>query len=266
MIIIGERINGMFKAVKEAIATRDEAAIQDLALRQLAEGADMLDINVGTAAADPVDAMRWLVTTVRAVTSAPLSIDSPNFDTVRAGLEACDGEKMINSTTGQEAALDRFLPLAKEHDAAVVALCIDENGVPVDVDGRCAVALQVLAKAMEYDISPEKLYIDPIVIPVKADQKTPGIVLESIAQFHSLADPAPHIVVGLSNLSQGAVDRKLINRVFLTMAIGVGLDAAIVDPLDTELMDAMITAELLMNKTIYSDSFLAAYRQKYQTA
>lgn len=262
MIIIGERINGMFKAVKQAIEERDAAAIQDLALRQITEGADMLDINVGTAAADPIDAMRWLVTSVREVTKVPLSIDNPNFETVKAGLEACTGEKMINSTTGQIAALERFLPLAKEHDASVVALCIDENGVPVDVDGRIAIALTVLAQAMEYDISPDKLFIDPIVLPVKAEQKGPGLVLESIAQFHALADPAPHIVVGLSNLSQGAVDRKLINRTFLAMAIGVGLDAAIVDPLDIELMDQMITAELLMNRTIYSDSFLKAYRQR----
>ncbi|MHB9130855.1 MAG: dihydropteroate synthase [Armatimonadota bacterium] len=262
MNIIGERINGMFKAVKQAIEERDQQAIQDLALRQLAEGADMLDINVGTAAANPIDAMDWLVKTVREVTNAPLSIDSPSFETVKAGLEACTGAKMINSTTGQETELDKFLPLAKEHDAAVVALCIDENGVPVDVDGRVEIAFRVIAKAMEYDIATDKLFIDPIVLPVKAEQKGPGLVLQSISQFAALSDPAPHIVIGLSNLSQGAVDRKLINRTFLTMAIGVGLDAAIVDPLDVELMDAMIAAELLMNKAIYSDSFLKAYRQR----
>jgi 5-methyltetrahydrofolate corrinoid/iron sulfur protein methyltransferase len=115
---------------------------------------------------------------------------------------------------------------------------------------------------MEYDIPTDKLYIDPIVLPVKADQTGPGMVLESIAQFKVLADPCPHILIGLSNLSQGSVDRKLINRTFLTMAIGAGLDSAIVDPLDVELMDGMIAAEMLMNRTIYSDSFLKAYRQK----
>jgi len=262
MIIIGERINGMFKAVKQAIQDGDKAAIQDLALRQLAEGADMLDINVGTAAEDPVAAMTWLVKTTREVTNAPLSIDSPNLPTVRAGLEACSGEKMINSTIGSDAALDIFLPLAKEHDAYVVALSIDDKGVPVTVDGRCEIALRVVAKAMEYDIPLDKLFLDPIVIPVKAQQTGPGMVLEAIKQFTMIADPAPHIVVGLSNLSQGSIDRKLINRTFLTMAVGMGLDAAILDPLDTELMDAAITAEMLMNKTIYNDSFLKAYRQK----
>ena len=262
MIIIGERINGMFKAVGKAIQEKDKAAIQDLAKRQLAEGADMLDINVGTATAEPAEAMKWLVESVREVTDATLSIDNPNFDTVKAGLEACSGAKMINSTTGSVEELDKFLPLAKEQSASVVALCIDDKGVPVDVEGRCEIALRVVAKAMEYEIPLENLYIDPIVLPVKADQTGPGMVLESIKQFSVLADPPPHIVVGLSNLSQGAVDRKLINRAFLAMAVGVGLDAAILDPLDTELMDTVIAAEVLMNRAIYSDSFLKAYRQQ----
>lgn len=262
MIIIGERINGMFKVVNQAIQDRDKGVIQDLAQRQLAEGADMLDINVGTASANPVEAMKWLVGAVREVTDAPLSIDSPNFETMKAGLEACSGAKMINSTTGQEEALDKFLPLAKEHDASVVALCIDERGVPVNVDGRCEIALRVLAKTMEHEIPIDNLYIDPIILPVKADQRGPGIVLESIRQISALADPSPHIVVGLSNLSQGAVDRKLINRTFVAMAIGAGLNAAILDPLDTDLMDMVIASEVLMNRAIYSDSFLKAYRQR----
>lgn len=262
MIIVGERINGMFKAVNQAIQDKDKAAIQDLARRQIAEGADMLDINVGTAAAEPAAAMTWLVETVREVTDVPLSIDNPNLNTMKAGLAACSGAKMINSTTGQEEALETFLGLAKEHDASVVALCIDEKGVPVDVDGRCEIAMRILAKAMEFEVPIENLYIDPIVLPVKADQTGPGKVLASIKQFADLSDPPPHIIIGLSNLSQGAVDRKLINRTFLAMAIGAGLDAAILDPLDTELMDTMIAAEVLMNRAIYSDSFLKAYRQK----
>ena len=108
----------------------------------------------------------------------------------------------------------------------------------------------------------DDLYVDPIVLPVKASQAGPGVVLECIKQFSVLSDPPPHIIIGLSNLSQGSADRKLINRTFLAIAVGVGLDAAILDPLDTELMDATITAEMLMNRAIYSDSFLKAYRQR----
>ena len=259
MIIIGERINGMFNAVKQAIQDRDKTVIQQIAQRQLAAGANLLDINVGASTATPVEVMRWLVETVREVTDAPLSIDTPNYETMKAGLDACSGAKMINSTTGAEDKLDMFLPLAQEHNAMVVAICIDENGVPVSVEGRCEIAFRVIAKAMEYDIPTDHLYIDPIILPVKADQKIPSMVLESIKLFGSLTDPAPHIVIGLSNLSQGATERKIINRTFLTMGISQGLDAAILDPLDQELMHAMMTAELLMNKAIYSDSFLTAY-------
>jgi 5-methyltetrahydrofolate corrinoid/iron sulfur protein methyltransferase len=206
--------------------------------------------------------MKWLVETVREATDVCLSIDNPNLGTIKAGLEACTGTKMINSTTGSEEALDTFFPLAKQHNAAIIALCIDEKGVPVSVDGRCEIALRIVAKAMEHDIAMDDLYVDPIVLPVKASQIGPGVVLECIKQFSVLADPAPHIIVGLSNLSQGTADRKLINRVFLAMAIGAGLDAAILDPLDTDLMDAMIAGEMLMNRAIYSDSFLKAYRQR----
>lgn len=262
MIIIGERINGMFKAVNQAIQDKDKAAIQDLARKQIAEGADMLDINVGTASSEPQAAMAWLVETVREVTDVTLSIDNPNLATMKAGLEACTGAKMINSTIGSDAALDTFLGLAKEHNASVVALCIDDKGVPVDVDGRVEIAMRAISKAMEFDMPIDSLYIDPIVLPVKADQSAPGKVLEAIKQFAILSDPAPHIVIGLSNLSQGAVDRKLINRAFLAMAVGAGLDAAILDPLDIELVDTLIAAEMLMNRAIYSDSFLKAYRQR----
>ncbi len=115
---------------------------------------------------------------------------------------------------------------------------------------------------MEHGIAPEKLYIDPVILPVKADQKQPVFVLEAIKQFTLLSDPAPHIVLGLSNISQTAAERKLINRTYLAMAIAYGMDAAITDPLDTELMNTMITAEVLMNKTIYSDSYLKAYRSR----
>ena len=262
MIVIGERINGMFKVVKNAINDKDKKPVQDLALKQLEAAADLLDVNVGPASAEPVEAMVWLVEAIREVTDAPLSIDSPKVDVMKAGLEACSGEKLINSTTGKQEDLEKFLPLAVEHNAAIVGLTIDEKGVPGDVHGRAEIALKILSTAMEHGIGPEKLYIDPIILPVKADQKSPGFVLEAIKQFTMLSDPSPHIVVGLSNLSQTAVDRKLINRTYLAMAIANGLDAAIIDPLDVELMDAMITAEVLMNKTIYSDSFLKAYRSR----
>lgn len=262
MFIVGERINGMFSKVKKAIETQDKAPVQELAQAQLDAGADALDVNVGPTSDDPKSVMVWLVETIRETTDAPLSIDSPKFEVLKAGLDACSGRKVINSTTAKESDLKRILPLAMEQGCPVIALCIDENGVPSDAQGRAEVALKIVAAAMEHGIPTENLYIDPVILPVRADQKQPAFAIEAINQFTLLSDPAPHIIVGLSNLSQGTKERKLLNRTFLAMAVGEGLDAAIADPLDRDLMETMITAEVLMNKTIYSDGYLKAYYQK----
>jgi len=265
MIVIGERINGMFTVIGDAIAAKDPQPVRQMAETQLAAGADALDINVGTRVpkAERAEVMKWLVAATREVTDKPLAIDNPSPITVREGLAEAvkGGTAIINSTTGQQDKLDTFMALAAEFEAGIVGLAIDENGVAATADAKLEIGMRTIAAAMEAGVPEDQVYLDPIVLPVNCDQAAPGIVLESITQFKMLSDPAPHVVVGLSNLSQGASERPLINRTFLTMAIAAGLDSSIHDPLDTELMNAMITAELLLNKTIYSDSYIKAYLQ-----
>jgi len=265
MFVIGERINGMFTDIGDAIANKDVKPVQAMAEKQLEAGADALDINVGTRVpkAERAEVMAWLVAAARAVTDKPLAIDNPALSTVRVGIEAgCKGGRMIiNSTTGQQDKLDAFMDLAKEFNAGIVCLSIDENGVAATTDAKLEIAMRALGAAIERDVPIDDIYLDPIILPVNCDQKAPGMVLETIAQFKMLSDPAPHVVIGLSNLSQGASERGLINRAFLVMAMGKGLDASIHDPLDALLMNEMITAEVLLNKTIYSNSYLQAYRQ-----
>ena len=266
MYVIGERINGMFKVIGDALEAKDKKPVQQMAEQQLANGANALDINVGTRVpkAERADAMKWLVEATREVTDKTLSIDNPSLDTVRVGLAAAckGGRAIINSTTGQADKLAAFMKLAGEFNAGIVGLAIDENGVAATCDAKLEIGMRTLAAAAEVNVSAEDVYLDPIILPINCDQKTPGIVLQTIAQFKLLSDPAPHVVIGLSNLSQGASERPLINRTFLALAIGAGLDASIHDPLDLELTHTMITAELLLNKMIYSDSYLKAYLQK----
>ncbi len=262
MYVIGERINGMFNDVRDALKNQDKGVIQDLAERQVECGADCLDVNVGPGAADAVSAMAWLVESIREVTDAPLAIDSTKPDAITAGVEAAGGKAVINSTTGEQAKMEKLFPIAAEHGCAIIGLTIDENGVPHDAAGRMEVALKLLAGAMEHGIAAEDLYIDAVILPVNAQQTNPGQVMETIRQTKLLADPPPKTVVGLSNVSQGARHRELINRTALVMCLAGGLDAAIVDPMDSELMDAMITAEVLLNKAVYCDDFLKAYRRK----
>ena len=145
--------------------------------------------------------------------------------------------------------------------AGIIALTMDKNGVPQDIDTRVAIAAEIVSKAMEKGFGTERLFIDPIILPVKVPdaQVQPGNILAAMDQIRLLAEPAPIMTIGLSNLSQGTTERSLINRIFLAMGISRGLDSAIVDVLDTDLMNVVATAEMLMNKQIYSDSFLKVY-------
>ena len=266
MFVIGERTNGMFTSIGDAILAKDPLPIRAMAEKQIAAGANALDINVGTRVpkAERPAVMKWLVDTTREVTDIRLAIDTPNLEVMRIGLDAAcrKGPGMINSTTGQADKLSAFMQLAKEFKARIIGLAIDENGVAATADAKVEIGMRVLAAAMDVGLSADEVYLDPITLPLNCAQDAPGIMLETIRQFKLLSDPAPHVVIGLSNLSQGATERGLINRAFLVMAIQAGLDASIHDPLDEELMNAMITAEVLLNRMIYSDSYLKAYRQK----
>ncbi len=256
MFIIGERINGMFRSVARAIRDRDAAAIVELAQRQIAAGAHALDLNTGPTADDPADVMAWLVNVVQEATPVPLSIDSGRPHVIEAGLRACKGRAIINSTTGARAKLDALLPLAAQYGAGLIALTNDERGIPRNAAARAEIALTIVAAAMEAGVTPDQLYLDPIVLPVNAAQDQTKEALDAIGTFRTLCDPPPHIIIGLSNVSQGAANRPLVNRTYLTMAMTMGCDAAILDPNDKDLMDALRTADILLNREIYAEGYL----------
>jgi len=270
MILIGERINGMFTDVKRAIAEKDKRVIQELAKKQTEAGATYMDVNVGTAAADQEGTMQWLVETIQETCSTPLSLDSQKPNVIAAGLKVINAENgvILNSTPlnkkTDEEIFDKYVEMANQSGpkSSIIALTMDKNGVPQDIDTRVAIAAEIVSKAMEKGFGAERLFIDPIVLPVKVPnaQVQPTNILTAMDQIRMLCDPPPHMTVGLSNLSQGTTERSLINRVFLAMAISRGLDSAIVDVLDQKLMDVVATSEMLMNKQIYSDSFLKIYR------
>lgn len=269
MILIGERINGMFTDVKQAIADKDKKVIQDLAVNQTRMGAAYLDVNVGTAAADQEGTMQWLIETIQEVCQTPLSLDSQKPPVIAAGLKVLNADNggILNSTPlnkkSDEEVLDKYIEMATQAGpkVGIIALTMDKNGVPQDIDTRVAIAAEIVQKSMEKGFDTQRLFIDPIILPVKVPnaQAQPGNILQAIDQIKFLADPAPHMTIGLSNLSQGTTERSLINRIFLAMTISRGLDSAIVDVLDEPLMNVVATSEMLMNKQIYSDSFLKVY-------
>jgi len=262
LFIIGELINGMYTNIGRAMKEKDKAAIQKCALEQIKAGADALDVNCGPASKNPVSDIQWLVEAIQEVTDKPLALDSSKPQVIESGLKVSRNKIIINSTTADSEKLDILVPLAKKYNTKLIGLTISTKGIPQNKDQRLELAAIIVANCAEKEFPIEDLYLDPIVLPVNVAQAQMRDILESIREFKILSEPSPKTIVGLSNVSQGTSVRSLINRTFLSMAVAYGLDAAILDPEDSELMDATITAELILNKQIYCDSYLEAYRKK----
>lgn len=258
MIVIGEKINGQFSRVGKAIDGRDAKLIQDLALEQTNAGAHILDINAGSGRSDAPAAMAWLARTVQDVVQVRLSIDSPSVQVQEAGLNACMLEPLVNSTTAERKRMEEFFPLAHEHGAEIICLTINEKGVPNTVEARAETAVVLLTSAMDAGIDPGKVFVDPVVLPISAAQDQCAIVCDSVTALRALSMPPPRTIVGLSNVSSRPEERSLLNRTFLAMLLGRGLDAAIVDPTDAELMRVVKASEVLLNQRLYAHSFLKA--------
>jgi len=259
MFIIGERINGMFHDIARAIRRKDPGPVQEWARRQEAMGAAYLDLNVGPAVADRVPAMRWLVAVTQDASKLPLCLDSTDYDAIEAGLEICTKPAMINSVPVVQEKMDRIFAMAASYSAEIIGLTMNETGVPRDVESRIALAVELVMHCDAHAIPIDKLYIDPLVLPVNISQDQGPAVLETLRQIKLLSDPPPKTTLGLSNISQGTKSRELINRVFVVMAMACGLDAAIGDACDEELAKAVATARILLNKDIYCDSYVKIF-------
>jgi len=258
MLIIGEKINVMLKQIGRAMKDRDKKPIQELAVNQVQAGAGALDINAGPATRDGPEIMQWLVNTVQEVTDVTLSLDTTNAGAMEAGLQVCRNPAIINSTSGDRDKLETVLPMARKYEAQVIGLTMTRAGISRDANERVAIAVDIMTAMAEFDVSLEHLYLDPLVLPVGVAQQQAMEVVESIKMFRQLNDPPIKSVVGLSNVCNGTPKRlhSILNSTYLTMLMTVGLDAAIVDPADRRLMEAMKTTRLFLNDMLYCDSYL----------
>lgn len=255
MIFVGERINTGFKDIKQAVTDKDPKPLQEWAKKQAEAGADYLDVNLGAVSSKPED-MCWMIETVQAAVDTLICIDTNKPAILAEAIKVCNKPPLVNSTTAADEKLEQFLPIVVEHNASVIGLAMDEAGTPKSTDKRVEKAGMLVAKAMEYGIPSERIFLDPIVMPLKFMQDQAKEILEAAKQFTLFSDPPPHIICGLSNISNGTTHKKLINRTFLVMAIGMGMDAVICDVMDTDLMNAARTADLVMNREIYADSYI----------
>lgn len=247
MIKIGENIHIISPRVKEALATRDGAFFVDLARRQKAAGADALDLNIGPQKKAGPEVMDWLVDCVQeAVPGMTLSFDTTNLAAIEVGLKKVGSNAIVNSTSAEEERLANVPPLAAQYGAGLIALCMEKSGIPVSADARVSIAMEkLIPRAQEVGIPMEKLFIDPLILTVSGCQEYVPQAIETVRMLKMVADPPPMTVVGLSNVSnQVPADmRPRLNQVYMVMLMAVGLDAAILDPLDRKLMDIIRIVE-----------------------
>ena len=259
MIFIGERINTGFKEIKAAVLAHDASVIKEWAVKQTKAKATYLDVNLGAASAK-VEDLCWMIEQVQSASDLPISIDTNKYPMLKEAVPLCKKPPLINSTTAIDAKMKEIFPIVAEYGCSIIGLVMDEAGSPKTVEKRVEIAGKILSTAMEYGIPPEHLFLDPIVMPLKFMQDQARIILAAASQFQLFSDPPPHVVCGLCNVSNGAIHKKLINRTFAVMMAASGMDAVILDVTDEELVNALITADLVMNRSIYADSYLEAFR------
>ncbi len=264
MLLIGERINGMFKDIKEAILNKDPAAVEYWAKRQTEKGAHILDVNTGPTVSkeDQPAVMEWLVKAAQAASPLPCCLDSTNPDAIEAGLKVHKGRAMINSTSADQWKMDIYFPMAVKYNAMLIGLAMNEKGVPKSAADRAALAMELIVNADMHGLPMPDLFVDPLALPANVGQDHGPEVIEAIRQIKTLADPPPRTTMGLSNVSQRCAERHLLNRTYMVLCMAAGLDSAIVDVDDELLVDAAAAAEVLLNRDIYCDSFLKTFRQR----
>lgn len=260
-VIIGERINPTGrKNVLAALQAGNFDVVRQDALDQVAAGALVLDVNAGVPGADEPALLQKVLQTVMEVTDVPLCIDTANPVALEAALKAYQGKALINSTNGEEKSLNAVLPLAKEYGAAVIGLCIDDNGIPATPEARLAVAAKIIERAGQLGIPPADVVIDPLTLTLGADSQAAQVTLKTIELV--VKEFGVNITAGASNVSFGMPDRKYLNAAFIAMAIHAGLTCPITNPLVTEVKTAVLAADLAMGRDDYGMRWINAYRQR----
>jgi 5-methyltetrahydrofolate--homocysteine methyltransferase len=260
MLIIGEKINGTRSHVAKAIAERDEEYIQDLARRQANAGADYLDVNAGTKPDLEPDALVWLVRVVQEVVDVPLCLDSVNPEALTAALDHVEQTPMVNSISGEKRRLEEILPLTIKHGCPVIALALDDRGIPKTTEDRLEIVRQVIQETDRAGIAHETLFVDPLVIAIATDTDS-GLKAFEVMRGIKAEFPDIHLTSGLSNISFGMPARGLINRAFLAFALEAGLDSAIMDPMDRALYEALLAAQVVLGRDRYCLNYTNAYRE-----
>lgn len=256
MIVVGERINSTRKVIADALRERDAEAIRQEARNQVEAGADLLDVNAAANPGKEIEDLQWLIATVQSAVDVPLAIDSPNPKAIAVGLSICKKTPMVNSITAERKRLEDVLPLVARHDASLVALALDDAGMPNTIQDRMKAISTVVMELEIVKIPLSRVYFDPLVRPISTEQGQAMMAVETIRAVKR-EFPEARTICGLSNISFGLPKRHLINRNFLALLVGAGLDAVITDPTEREIAGTLACLDALTCK----DEFCLKYIQ-----
>jgi len=261
MIIVGEKINTSRKSIEEAVRKRDAAFIIKVAREQAEAGAHYIDVNAGTFLEQEVDYLCWLVETVQNEVELPLSLDSPNPKALSEAMKRHKGEPMINSISLEEDRIQSLLPVITSQPCCVVALCMSKTAMPTTTEERVQVSSELISKLTDEGFPLEKIYVDPLVQPISVDT---GMGVATLGAINKIMNKFPGVntICGLSNISFGLPERRLINRNFLALCISYGLSAVILDPTDQQLMATLLAVEMLLGRDEYCGNFIDAYQDE----
>ena len=262
LVIIGERINPTGrKKLAGALKEGNLKLVQEEAVRQVEEGAHILDVKVGASGIDEAQMIKEAVSAIGEVTDVPLCIDSALTEALEAGLESYNGKALVNSVNGEKKKIERVLPIVKAYGAAVIGLTMDDKGIPKEASRRLEIARGIVEAARQEGIPAEDVIIDPLAMAISTDDRS---ALETLKAIELIRDElGVNQTLGISNISFGLPERHALNAIFLAMAIQNGLTCSIVDPTVWEIRRAGLLSDILMGKDEFCMNYITTYREKF---
>jgi 5-methyltetrahydrofolate--homocysteine methyltransferase len=257
--VIGERINTSRKLVQAAVADRNAQYIIDDVTKQQEAGAAFIDVNAGARIGHEEQDMKWLLDTIQPIAKVPLSLDSPDPAILEMAFAMVEKTPMINSISLEKERFDNMIPFLNGKDCKVIALCMDDGGMPTASDDIVSRAKTLVAELNKIGIPTANIYVDPLVQPISTDA-TKGVMVLDAVRAIKVEFPEVHITGGLSNISYGLPQRHIINRTFVTLMMASGMDSAIIDPLDKKIMATIKTADMLLGHDNYCMNYLKGVR------
>lgn len=260
MIVIGEKINGSIPVVAEAIAKRDSGFIKERARIQAAAGATFIDCCASVPEAEEVETLKWMIDCIQEVTDIPISVDSPSVHVLAEVFPYCKRPGLINSVSMEGDKVDIIFPLIADTKWQVIALCSDDTGIPKTAGDRLRVFGNLMEKAKEYGIAPSRIHIDPLVEMLCTSEDGIAMNVEVISTVRKQY-PDIHITAAVSNISFNLPMRKYVNLGFTVLAMNAGLDSAILDPTNRDMLGVIYATEALLGMDDYCIEYIGAYRE-----